>query len=552
VSDRVNQGLTYTAPPGAGLATSQPRATPSLDVGRRSGVLLHPTSLPNRWGIGDLGSEAYAFMDALQDTNQQLWQILPLGPPASAGSPYSTLSAIAGNPLLISLDLLVRDGLLEAEDPQDVAASSPVDFDQVAAAKMPRLRRAFESFLSVGSAQDSFRSFCDEQSDWLDDYALFMALKDAQGGKVWYRWPVPLATRRGDALQRARRELADEIAFHQFTQYAFYTQWSTLRAYGHERGIQIVGDIPIYVAHDSVDVWVHSRNFAIDQTTGQMLQIGGVPPDCFSETGQLWDVPVYDWQHLEDTRFAWWIDRFRKLSQLVDVVRIDHFRGFAAYWQVPQGARTAVDGQWVEAPGAALFKTLQEELADLPIWAEDLGLITRDVEELRDELGLPGMKVLQFAFDDRGAANPYLPFNYDRNCVCYTGTHDNDTTRGWWAQLDDKLKPRVADYLGVTSDDEVPWSLVRLAISSVANDVIIPWQDVLELGTEARLNVPGTPTGNWTWRFKSRAITSEVMERFAQVTVMYGRSALAEKDATSALETRDDLRIECHLMDETS
>jgi 4-alpha-glucanotransferase len=328
-----------------------------------------------------------------------------------------------------------------------------------------------------------------------------------------------------DALREARRELADEIAFHQFSQYIFYTQWSDLWAYARERGVQLVGDIPIYVAHDSVDVWGHCHNFAIDPTTGEMLQIGGVPPDYFSETGQLWNVPVYDWRYLEKTSFAWWVDRFQKMSKLVDIVRIDHFRGFSAYWQVPQGAHTAVEGQWVDAPGAALFTTLREKLGDLPIWAEDLGLITAEVEQLRDQFDLPGMKILQFAFDDRGAANPYLPFHYVRNCVCYTGTHDNNTTRGWWEQLDAKLKRRVSDYLGVTDDEDVHWSLIRQAISSVADNVVIPWQDVLGLGSEARLNVPGTATGNWRWRFDSRAVTPEIVERLSQFTEIYGRAA---------------------------
>lgn len=547
--DGVNHGPSRHAPPAQRTNTAQVRSEPQLDSGRRSGVLLHPTSLPNGWGIGDLGPEAYAFIDLLHDTHQRRWQILPLGPPALAGSPYSTLSAIAGNPLLISLDLLAREGWLDFKKGHHVAVSAPVDFDQVAGTKTPLLRQAFESFLSADASRESFNSFCDEQSDWLDDYALFMALKEAQGGEAWYRWPASLVARRAETLRNARRELATEIAFHQFTQFAFYSQWSALRAYANERGVQVVGDIPIYVAHDSVDVWSHSRIFAIDQASGEMLQIGGVPPDYFSETGQLWNVPVYDWQHLEDTGFAWWVDRFRKLSKLVDVVRIDHFRGFAAFWQVPKGARTAVEGHWVDAPGAALFTTLQEELADLPIWAEDLGLITTKVETLRDEFSLPGMKILQFAFDDRGAANPYLPFNYDRNCVCYTGTHDNDTTRGWWAQLDAKLKRCVTDYLGVANDEEIHWSLIRLALSSVADDVVIPWQDVLGLGSESRLNVPGTATGNWTWRFDSASVTAEVVERLSQLTDIYGRSAHRAAEASSTLDIRADLQCASHLKD---
>jgi 4-alpha-glucanotransferase len=503
---------------------------PHVVPGRRSGVLLHPTSLPSRWGVGDLGTGVYAFIDLLHAAGQQLWQILPLGPPALAGSPYSTLSAIAGNPLLISLDSLARDGLLDAEDTHHTAASAPVDFEEVASLKMPRLRAAFRRCLSITSSRNAFTEFCHEQSDWLDDYALFMAIKDAQGGKPWNRWPASLVTRSADALRQARRELDEQVTFHQFTQHVFFAQWSAVRTYAHERGIRIVGDIPFYVALDSADVWGHPRNFAVNQQTGEMLLIGGVPPDYFSETGQLWNVPVYNWRHLEETAFAWWVERFQKLLKLVDVIRIDHFRGFAAYWQVPQGVRTAVEGEWIDAPGVALFATLRDKLRDLPVWAEDLGLITPEVEELRDEVGFPGMKVLHFAFDERGTANPYLPINYVRNCVCYTGTHDNDTTRGWWTRLDPRLKRRVVDYLGGTNGDEIHWSLIRLAISSVANDVIIPWQDVLGLGTEARLNVPGTATGNWTWRFDSQAATAAVREHLARLTETYGRSPHAERE----------------------
>ncbi len=514
-----------TVPAVEGLKSSvDVHAQAPLDLGRRSGILLHPTSLPNEWGIGDLGPAAYAFVDLLHDTHQTWWQILPLGPPALAGSPYSTLSAIAGNPLLISLDLLVRDRLLDVDDPPGAGVSRPVDFDTVAGPKMAQLHRAFERFLSVPDRVDAFRVFCRQQAEWLDDYALFMALKDAHDGKEWYRWPAPLAARRPDALEQARQELVQQIDFHQFTQFIFYAQWSALRQYAQQRDVRIVGDIPFYVARDSADVWGNAQNFAIDPATGEILHGGGVPPDYFSATGQLWNVPVYDWSYLERNGFAWWVERFRKLTKLVDLVRIDHFRGFASFWQVPRGAKTAVEGEWVEAPGAALLNTLRQKLGVLPIWAEDLGMITAEVDELRDRFDLPGMKILQFAFDDRGAANPYLPFNYARNCVCYTGTHDNDTTHGWWAQLDSKYKRRVSDYLGLSTDDEISWSLIRLAMSSVANDVVIPWQDVLELGSEARFNVPGTATGNWAWRFDSRAVKSEALGRLSQLTETFGRS----------------------------
>ena len=507
--------------------TTKPHREPNVAVGRRSGVLLHPTCLPSQWGIGHLGREALAFIDVLHATRQQLWQVLPLGP-AKGGSPYSALSASAGNPLLINLDELARDGLLDVEDACHTDDAASVDFDRVAGVKLAALRAAFGRFLSTASQRDSFSAFCAEQSDWLQDYALFMALKDAQGEKAWNHWPKALATRQKDALQQANRELAEEVAFHQYTQYVFFAQWAAVRRYAHERGIFIVGDIPFYVALDSADVWSHPRNFALDENTGQALLLGGVPPDSFSKTGQLWNTPVYNWRHLQEMEFAWWVERFRKLLRLVDVVRVDHFRGFSAYWQVRQGAPTAVEGEWIEAPGEALFTTLQEKLGNLPIWAEDLGFITTRVAELREQFGFPGMKVLQFAFDENGAANPYLPFNYERNCVCYTATHDNNTTRGWWAQLEPKSKRCVADYLGGTSEGDIHWALIRLALSSVADDVVIPWQDVLGLGAEARFNVPGTTTDNWTWRFDDQMVTAAVRERLSQLTATYGREPSPE------------------------
>jgi 4-alpha-glucanotransferase len=503
-------------------STTQPYREPKLAKDRRSGVLLHPTCFPSPSGIGDLGREAYAFIDVLHATHQQLWQVLPLGPTVG-GSPYSALSANAGNPLLINLGELARDGFLDVSDAWRTDGSTSVDFDRVAHVKLSGLRAAFGRFMSTSSRRDSLSAFCAEQSDWLDDYALFMALKDAQGQKAWNLWPKSLATGQTNAMAQANRELADEVAFHQYTQYVFFSQWAAVRSYAHKHGISIVGDIPFYVALDSVDVWSHPRNFALDEITGEPRLVGGVPPDSFSKTGQLWNMPVYNWRHMQETGFAWWVDRFQKLLQIVDIIRIDHFRGFSAYWQVRQGASTAVEGEWVEAPGVALFTTLRDKLGHVPIWAEDLGLITTEVKELREQFGFPGMNVLQFAFDDEGAANRYLPYHYERNCVCYTATHDNDTTRGWWAQLEPNLKRRVSDYLGGTNERDIHWAFIRLAMSSVANDVIIPWQDVLGLGSEARLNVPGTTTGNWTWRFDDPMITPEVRERLSRLTAIYGR-----------------------------
>jgi 4-alpha-glucanotransferase len=506
--------------------STEPTVPTPVAIDRHSGVLLHPTSLPGRWGIGDLGREAGVFLDLLRDTHQSLWQVLPLGPPALNGSPYSVLSATAGNPLLISLDLLAEAGLLEADDQGPAAVADPISFPAVAQFKVPRLRSAFTRFRGSLANDEPFHAFCEEHADWLEDYALFMAIKEAEQDKVWTDWPRSLALRHPEALRQAGKELHESVAFHKFTQYVFRKQWSAIRRGAHDRGIRIVGDIPFYVALDSSDVWSHPGNFALDPDTGEPRFLAGVPPDYFSSTGQLWNMPVYDWPYLRQTDFAWWLDRFRHLLEIVDIVRVDHFRGFAAYWQVPQGATTAIHGEWIDAPGEELFAELRGRIGTLPIWAEDLGLITADVDLLRQQCGFPGMKVLQFAFDESGAGNNHLPFHYERGCVCYTATHDNDTTRGWWDRLDELARRRVLDYTGATGDAEIHWSLIRLAMSSVANDVIIPWQDVLGLGSPARLNVPGTETGNWTWRFDRQQVTPAVCERLAALTATYGRAGL--------------------------
>jgi 4-alpha-glucanotransferase len=349
-----------------------------------------------------------------------------------------------------------------------------------------------------------------------------MALKDANPGRTWNQWPERLATRDAAALERARRDLQDRVGFHQFSQFAFYRQWSRLRDYAHERGIRIVGDIPFYMAFDSADVWANPKNFALDDTTHEPRLMAGVPPDYFSKTGQLWGNPVYDWKHIEQDGFGWWIRRFRRLAQLVDIVRIDHFRGFQAFWQVPRGETTAVNGEWVECPGHAFFHALEHELGHLPVWAEDLGLVTPAVEKLRDDFEFPGMKVLQFAFDDSGADNPYLPFNFARNCVCYTGTHDNDTTIGWWKSLDAARQQRVLAFVG----DGTPlhWAMIRAALSSVANIAVIPLQDLLGLDSDARMNVPGRTQGNWSWRCAEDALTGDLTAQLRLLTSTYGRS----------------------------
>ena len=493
-------------------------------IARRSGVLLHPSSFPGPWGIGDLGPAARTFVDFLGATHQQLWQILPLGPTADDGSPYSSFSSSAGNPLLISLEALAEEGLAAPAASPGAPASGPVDLRAVRAWKLPVLEEAARRFFERPLLRDEYERFCAERADWLDDYALFMALKDAHPGKTWNLWPAELVRREPAALEQARQSLRESVNFHKFSQFAFFRQWSALKDYAHQRGIRIVGDIPFYVAFDSVDVWANPQNFALLPDTFEPRLMAGVPPDYFSATGQLWGNPVYDWAHLEESGFAWWIQRFRRLTQLVDVVRIDHFRGFQAFWQVPHGETTAVNGTWAECPGDAFFHTLEHELGHLPVWAEDLGLVTPEVEQLRDDFGFPGMKVLQFAFDDTAAENPYLPINFVPNGVCYTGTHDNDTTVGWWNGLGESQRRQVLAYVGQIGDNGIHWAMIRLAMGSIADSVVVPLQDLLGLGSEARMNVPGRADGNWSWRYPAAAIDETLRGQLETMTTTYGRA----------------------------
>jgi 4-alpha-glucanotransferase len=491
-------------------------------IARRSGVLLHPSSFPGPWGIGDLGRQAYAFVDFLGDTRQQLWQVLPLGPTGDDGSPYSSFSASAGNPLLISVEELVDEGFSAPAPPEKMPDSRPVDLRQVRASKLPALKQLWQEFEKTSHLRADFETFCAGVVDWLDDYALFMALKDTYPDQTWNQWPDDLAKREPAALGRARRDLGDLVSFHKFSQFVFYRQWSRLKDYAHDRGIRVVGDIPFYMAFNSADVWANPKNFALDPQTREPRLMAGVPPDYFSETGQLWGNPVYDWRHLERERFDWWVGRFKRLTQLVDIVRIDHFRGFQSFWQVKRGETTAVNGEWAECPGDAFFHTLEHELGHLPVWAEDLGLVTPQVEKLRDDFDFPGMKVLQFGFDDSGPENPYLPFNFPQNCVCYTGTHDNDTTIGWWTSLALPQKQQVLAYVG--HDGPLHWAMLRLAMSSIADSVVVPLQDVLGLGSDARMNSPGRAQGNWSWRYPADALTDELKGQLKLITTTYGRS----------------------------
>lgn len=476
---------------------------------KASGILLHPTSLPGRFGIGDLGDEAYRFANFLVASGQSLWQVLPLGPTDEGGSPYSSYSAFAGNTLLISPDKLVEDGLLEKSDLDDFALheTERVDFEQSRKTKNAFLKKAFERFHQTGdrTLRESLEMFKQENASWLDDYALFQGLKKANGGKAWLEWDQPLARREPEALSRARRDLRDEIEAQKFFQFLFFKQWHALKTFCNQRGIQIIGDVPIFVAHDSADVWTNREQFKLDDH-GRPRVVAGVPPDYFSETGQFWGNPLYNWDRMREDGFGWWIERLRASFQLFDIVRLDHFRGFAACWEIPAGETTAQNGGWVETPGRELFSAVRDTLGDLPIIAEDLGVITPDVVELRKEFGFPGMRVLQFAFNGE-EDNVNLPQNYERDVVAYTGTHDNDTTVGWFNQLSEmkitdveKTRESCLNYLQ-SDGREINWDFIRVVLASVAGSTIIPLQDVLGLGSEARMNIPNTISGNWSWRY---------------------------------------------------
>ncbi|MBD1913306.1 4-alpha-glucanotransferase [Leptolyngbya sp. FACHB-8] len=493
---------------------------------RSSGILLHPTSLPSRFGIGDLGPAAYQFVDFLFENGQQIWQVLPLGPTGHGNSPYMCYSAMAGNPSLISLERLQEKGLLTEDELNSLPeyAAHWVDYDHVIQSKLPLLKQASQRFhdhAELGQRRE-FDKFCAHNHFWLNDYALFMALKGVFGGKSWHQWDEAIAQRHPEALEHWRVELLNDTFFQKFLQFEFFQQWGDLRAYANDAGIQIMGDIPIYVAHDSVDVWAFPELFHLDPETGAPKLMAGVPPDYFSATGQLWGNPIYRWDRLQETDFEWWVERFRATFQLVDMVRIDHFRGFCAFWAVAQGEETAINGEWLEAPGEIFFKTLQEKMGTLPIIAEDLGVITPDVVALREQFQFPGMKILQFAFGS-GPDNHFLPFNHDRNFVVYTGTHDNDTTQGWFQTLPDWEREAFRNYLGCTSDSGIHWDLIRLAMGSVANQAVFPLQDTLGLGTEARMNFPGKAEGNWQWRYPQEALTREVSDRLRFMTQIYGR-----------------------------
>ena len=507
-----------------------------MKFSRSSGILLHPTSLPSSHGIGDFGPEAYRFVDFLHSAGQKLWQVLPLNPTGYADSPFQCFSASAGNPMLISLDHLAEQGLLNKTDLQSVPTLpvETVDYGAAAAFKIPLLHRAATNFLSGAPTHSrrEFQQFAQTHASWLDDFALFMAVKEENHLIAWTKWPVEIASRRQETMKRKREELASAIDAQKFFQYVFFQQWQKLRSYGSERKVRIIGDVPIYVAHDSADVWANPQFFLLDQR-GNPLKIAGVPPDYFSATGQCWGNPIYNWPLLKQTGFHWWVERFRAALRLYDFIRIDHFRGFESYWEVPANETTAVNGRWVKAPGAELFSVLRKEFGDLPIIAENLGVITPEVETLRHEFGLPGMAILQFAFGNDPQAPTFKPHNYVRDLVAYTGTHDNDTVVGWWTSsgkgdstrtTDDVLKEHAyaRAYLDFT-DEPVNWVLIRAIMASVANTSITPMQDILGLGSEARMNLPGVPSGYWKWRMKPDAANNEIAAMLKQLVTLYDR-----------------------------
>lgn len=488
---------------------------------RGCGVLAHLSSLPGPGGIGSMGRDACRFIDLLAAMGMTYWQILPLSPPACGNSPYSAFSAFAGNPLLIDLDQIVADGDLpgiEYENSSDIVS---VDFDLVSEEKMKLLRRAAGAFLKNDMAvhRQEFWDFCNT-TPWLHNYSLFMALKLRYKGKSWDKWPAAAALLSPEKYEKYSIELGPEIGIQKYIQWQFFRQWRRLKSYAADKNISIIGDIPIFVGYDSADVWSNRELFLLD-AKGKPTVVAGVPPDYFSATGQLWGNPLYDWDAMGCRKFDWWIERFRAMFDLFDVVRVDHFRGFEAAWHVPVREKTAIHGTWVSGPGAALFDAVLSALGTLPVIAEDLGVITPEVVVLRDRYNFPGMKIVQFAFDS-GASNGYLPHNYQKNCVVYTGTHDNDTTVGWYTALSDAQRRRVDSYVGSGGDDTVG-ALLRAVFMSVADTAIVPLQDLIRLGTDARMNVPGTAFGNWRWRFAWNMIPEGSADLIHDQLECYGR-----------------------------
>jgi len=497
-----------------------------MNYKRSAGILLHPTSLSSRYGIGDIGSGAFQWIDFLHKANCGLWQVLPLGPTGYADSPYQSFSAFAGNPYLISLDDLISDGLLSLHDLENAPAfpDHRVDYGMLIPWKMKVLQRAFNIFETSQpkKIKQEFEAFYHQHTDWLDDFSLFMALKDSHHGAPWHTWETPLRRREPHALTQAASQYADTMRQHSFNQFLFFRQWERLHDYARKMNITIIGDIPIFVAHDSAEVWKNPDLFFISKD-GQPSVVAGVPPDYFSPTGQLWGNPLYRWKIHKKTGYAWWLKRFRSVLSMVDIIRLDHFRGFAGYWEIPGSEHTAINGRWVPGPGEDFFKVMQAELGKLPILAEDLGVITPDVTYLRQKFNLPGMKILVFAFDD-GPEDPDLPHHYTNDCVVYTGTHDNDTVRGWYERVSEEERDFARRYLKSDAHD-ISWDLIRAAWASSAIFSLTSMPDMLSLDNQARMNYPSRPEGNWQWRMPHDALRDDLAFRLAELNWLYSRGA---------------------------
>lgn len=499
-----------------------------MKFNRESGVLLHPTSLPSKYGIGDLGREAYDFIDFLSRSKQRLWQVLPLGTVGYGESPYQSFSAFAGNTMLISIDKMIEMKLLRTDEvaPIPSFSAAKVDFERVKNYKQRLFKIAFKRFDSI--TDESYKSFVKQSSDWLEEFAFFMALKDYFGGVAWNSWEKSIARREAATMRYYQDLLKEEIDFHKFLQFIFFTQWLELKNYANERQIKIIGDIPIFISNDSSDAWSQRELFEINEE-GYPIKVAGVPPDFFSETGQYWGNPHYRWDKMEQDDFKWWRNRFEMLLKQVDIIRIDHFRGFEAYWEIPGDATTAVHGRWVKAPGRKLFQTIEKYLGKLPIIVEDLGVITQEVIDLKNEFDFPGMKILQFTFG-RGAEERFLPHSYEENSVVYTGTHDNNTLVGWYCeslQTQPEAMAQLRKYFGIdkeVSPDEICWSLIQVAFQCKSNIAIVPMQDLICLDSEARMNIPSTIGGNWEWRFTKNQITDDIALRLAELSELSNRN----------------------------
>jgi 4-alpha-glucanotransferase len=495
-----------------------------MKFSRSSGILLHPTSLPGPFGSGDLGASAYQFIDWLLSAGQSLWQMLPLSPVGMANSPYMSPSAFAGSPLFIDLHELISHGWITKDDIGN-ATNDPsfrVNYPLVTKFRMSILLKASKQFFLQGNSKEreQFDIYCDTEKSWLENYSLFQALNKLYGGREWSSWDHALVHRRQAALKKARVELQEQINFYKFTQWCFARQWHNLKKYANERHIKLVGDIPIFVAHHSADVWSDPGDFYLD-SDGMPTKVAGVPPDYFSEDGQRWGNPLYRWSVMKKRKYRWWIERFRKAFELFDIIRIDHFRGFEAYWEIPAEEKTACIGKWVKGPGGDLFKEVKAKLGTLPIIAEDLGVVTSKVVAIREKFKFPGMKVLQFAFSTDPEDN-FLPHTYERNCVVYTGTHDNDTTIGWYEKATEHERDFVRRYCK-TDGHEINWDLIKLALQSIADIAILPFQDVLGLGSEGRMNFPSTVDGNWEWRYTWDQVKPEMADRLYELTALYAR-----------------------------